>query len=101
MKLHPVEVGCRAYAASSTSRMLWEIGVRGQAYRRAIKYVAEMEERSSYGAKISRPVRSSPTQETWALSVYCSILSCMLGKKMLHLPVWLRGRNYDAVPGKM
>lgn len=46
VKLHPVEVGCRGYVASSTSRLLGEIGVRGQAHRRAIKYLAEMDERS-------------------------------------------------------
>lgn len=46
VKLHPVEVGCRGYVASSTSRLLWEIGVSEQAHRRAIKYLAETDERS-------------------------------------------------------
>lgn len=47
VKLHPVEVGCRGYVASSRSRLLWGIGVRGQAHRSTITYLAEMNERST------------------------------------------------------
>lgn len=54
VKLHPFEVGCRGYVASSTSRLLREIGVRGQAHRRAIKYLAETDERSIHWLWLKR-----------------------------------------------
>lgn len=55
---------------------------------------------NSYGAEISRTVTLSPTKKTSALSVYCSIFSCLLSKKMLFLHVWLHVYiNYDAVSG--
>lgn len=36
-KVHPVEVGCRGFVATSTSRLLQELGVRGKAHQQAIK----------------------------------------------------------------
>lgn len=57
VKLHPVEVGCRGYVASSTSRLLWEIGVSEQAHRRAINiWLRQMKGASTgCGRKLKMP----------------------------------------------
>ena len=34
VKIHPVEVGCRGFVASSTIRLLKDLGIHGQAHRR-------------------------------------------------------------------
>lgn len=41
------EVGCRGFVASSTTRLLRGLGVRGQAQRKAIKEVANSAKTSS------------------------------------------------------
>ena len=46
-KVYPVEVGCRGFVASSTIRLLRELGSHGQALRRTIRAVSEAAERSS------------------------------------------------------
>ena len=46
-KLLPVEVGCRGFVATSTTRLLKTMGVRGQAFRQAVKSLSEAAERSS------------------------------------------------------
>ena len=43
----PVEVGCRGFVASSKTKLLKRMGVRGQALRKAIKSLSEAAERSS------------------------------------------------------
>lgn len=37
MKVYPVEVGCRGFVASSTTKLLTKMGVRGLAHRRTVK----------------------------------------------------------------
>ena len=44
----PVEVGCRGFVASSTAKLLREVGIRGQAHRQAIKELANTAERTSH-----------------------------------------------------
>lgn len=46
-KVHPVEVGCRGFVASSTIRLLKELGSHGQALRQTIRSISEAAERSS------------------------------------------------------
>lgn len=46
-EVRPVEVGCRGFVASSTTRLLKDVGVRGQSLRHAIKALAEAAEGSS------------------------------------------------------
>lgn len=46
-KIYPVEVGCRGFVASSTIRLLRDLGVQGQALRQTIRAVSEAAERSS------------------------------------------------------
>ncbi len=46
VKVRSVEVGCRGFVASST-KLLSERGVRGQAHRRAIKELDDTAERTS------------------------------------------------------
>ena len=48
VRVRPVEVGCRGFVASSTTRLLKEVGIRGQAQRRAIKELATVSERSCH-----------------------------------------------------
>ena len=50
----PVEVGCRGFVATSTTRLLKGMGVRGQAFRRAVKSLSEAAERSSRWLWIKR-----------------------------------------------
>ncbi len=37
VNVHPVEVGCRGFVASSTTRLLKEVGIRGQAQRKTLQ----------------------------------------------------------------
>ena len=46
-KVYPVEVGCRGFVASSTIRLLKDLGIHSQALRNTIKSVSEEAERSS------------------------------------------------------
>jgi len=48
MRVHPVEVGCRGFVAFSTTRLLKELGIRGQAQRELIKELSTVAERSSH-----------------------------------------------------
>ena len=50
----PVEVGCRGFVARSTSKLLREVGVRGQAHRQAIKELANTAERTSHWLWLKR-----------------------------------------------
>ncbi len=50
----PVEVGCRGFVASSTIRLLKEVGIRGQAQRKTIKDIASATERSSHWLWLKR-----------------------------------------------
>lgn len=54
VKVRPVEVGCRGFVASSTVRLLREVGVRGQAHRKAIKALANAAEMSSHWLWLKR-----------------------------------------------
>lgn len=60
VKVWPVEVGCRGFVASSTTRLLKEVGIRGQSQRRAIKELATVAERSSHWLWLKR------RDSTWA-----------------------------------
>lgn len=50
VKVHPVEVGCRYYVASSTVKLLREVGVRGQIH----KELSEAAEKSSHWLWLKR-----------------------------------------------
>ena len=54
VKVCPVEVGCRGFVASSTTRLLKEVGIRGQAQRKAVKELANVAERSSHWLWLKR-----------------------------------------------
>ena len=54
VKVCPVEVGCRGFVASSTTRLLKEVGIRGQAQRKAVKELANAAERSSHWLWLKR-----------------------------------------------
>ena len=56
----PVEVGCRGFIATSTSRLLREMGVRGKAHRLAIKDLSRAAEKGSQWLWIKRK------DSTWA-----------------------------------
>ncbi|XP_035862163.1 uncharacterized protein LOC118496075 [Sander lucioperca] len=47
VKVCPVEVGCRGFIATSTSRLLREMGVRGKAHRQAVKDLFRAAEKGS------------------------------------------------------
>ena len=53
-RVRPVEVGCRGFVASSTAKLLREVGVRGQAHRQAIKELANTAERTSHWLWLKR-----------------------------------------------
>ena len=46
-EVYPVEVGCRGFVASSTIRLLKDLGIHGQALRQTTKSVSEAADRSS------------------------------------------------------
>lgn len=46
-KICPVEVGCRGFVATSTLRLMKDLGISGQALRQAIKETSRVAERSS------------------------------------------------------
>lgn len=50
----PVELGCRGFGASSTTRLLREVEVRGQAHRKATKAFANAAEKSSHWLWLKR-----------------------------------------------
>ena len=50
----PVEVGCRGFVAMSTIKLLKGMGVRGQAFRQAVKSMSEAAERGSSWLWIKR-----------------------------------------------
>lgn len=54
VRLWPVEVGCRGFVASSTIRLLKNIGIRGQDQRKATKQLAAAAERSSHWLWLKR-----------------------------------------------
>lgn len=54
VKVWPVEVGCRGFVANSTTRLLKEVGIRGQAQRKAIKELSAAAERSSHWLWLKR-----------------------------------------------
>jgi hypothetical protein len=45
--VRPVEVGCRGFVATSTTRLLKDLGIKGQSQRSAIRAVSEAAEGSS------------------------------------------------------
>lgn len=47
VKVYPVEVRCRGFVGSSTTRLLREIVVLGQAQRRAVRELPDTAERTS------------------------------------------------------
>lgn len=47
VKVYPMKVGCTVFVASSTTSLLREMGIRGQAGRKAIIEVATVAELSS------------------------------------------------------
>ncbi|KAJ8010150.1 hypothetical protein DPEC_G00071990 [Dallia pectoralis] len=53
-KIYPVEVGCRGFVASSTTRLLKDLGICGQALRQTVRAVSEAAERSSHWIWIKR-----------------------------------------------
>lgn len=53
-EVRPVEVGCRGFVAVSTTRLLGDLGIRGQSLRQAIKAMSEAAERSSQWLWIKR-----------------------------------------------
>ena len=59
-KVWPVEVGCRGFVARSTTRLLKEVGIRGQAQRKAVKELATAAEWSSHWLWLKR------RDTTWA-----------------------------------
>ena len=59
-RVRPVEVGCRGFVATSTSRLLRELGVRGKAHREAVKDCSIAAEKGSQWLWIKRK------DSTWA-----------------------------------
>ena len=53
-KVWPVEVGCRGFVASSTIRLLKELGIHGQALRQTVRAVSQAAERGSQWIWIKR-----------------------------------------------
>lgn len=54
IKVCPVEVGCRGFVASTTAKLLREIGIRGQAQRQAKRKLANTVERTSHWLWLKR-----------------------------------------------
>ena len=48
IRVRLVEVGCRGFVASTTAKLLREVGIRGQVHRQAIKELANTFERTSH-----------------------------------------------------
>ncbi|KAL3976668.1 homeobox protein Meis3 [Sarotherodon galilaeus] len=54
IKVRPVEVGCRGFVASTTAKLLREIGIRRQAQQQAIRELANTAERTSHWLWLKR-----------------------------------------------
>ncbi|TWW54580.1 hypothetical protein D4764_0274410 [Takifugu flavidus] len=54
VKVWPVEVGCRGFVSRTTTKLLKEMGIRGQAQRRAVKELAATAEQSSHWLWLKR-----------------------------------------------
>ncbi|TWW71679.1 hypothetical protein D4764_16G0001760 [Takifugu flavidus] len=54
VKVWPVEVGCRGFVSRTTTKLLKEMGIRGQAQRRVVKELAATAEQSSYWLWLKR-----------------------------------------------
>lgn len=54
IKVCPVEVGCRGFVASTTAKLLREIGIRGQAQWQAKRKLANTVERTSHWLWLKR-----------------------------------------------
>lgn len=55
---YPVEVGCRGFVGSSTSRLLRDMGATGIRHRKAMKELAEEAERGSYWLWLRRKAKN-------------------------------------------
>lgn len=60
VEVRPVEVGCRGFVATSTSRLLREMVVRGKTHRQAVKDLSKAAEKGSQWLWIKRK------DSTWA-----------------------------------
>ncbi|XP_078118984.1 uncharacterized protein LOC144525794 [Sander vitreus] len=65
-KVCPVEVGCRGFVATSTSRLLREMGVRGKAHRQVVKDLSRAAEKGSQWLWIKRTASPGPSSELMA-----------------------------------
>ncbi|TWW81830.1 hypothetical protein D4764_01G0016450 [Takifugu flavidus] len=54
VKVWPVEVGCRGFVSRTTTKLLKEMGIRGQAQRRVVKELAATAEQSSHWLWLKR-----------------------------------------------
>lgn len=55
-----MEVGCRGFVASSTIKLLKEVGIRGQVQRKIVKELATVAERISHWLWLK------PVDKVWA-----------------------------------
>ena len=53
-KVCPVEVACRGFVGKTTTRLLKDLGIRGQAQRQAIKVLSSTEEQGSWWLWLKR-----------------------------------------------
>lgn len=54
VKVRPVEVGCRGFVATSTSRLLREMGLQGKAHQQAVKDLSAAAEKESQWLWVKR-----------------------------------------------
>lgn len=91
VKVCPVEVGCREFVATSTSRLLREIRVRGKAHQQAVKDLSRaaekgnqwlwMTKRPHLGSRVSRWHLGG---ESWTLGFIAEPSGGVVGLSVKH-----------------
>lgn len=66
MRVRLVEVGCRGFEATSTSRLLREMGVQGKAYQQAFKELSRAAEKGVSGCGRRERTPPGPSIELMA-----------------------------------
>ncbi len=115
-QLLPVEVGCRGFVATATTRLLKGLGVRGQALQQAITSLSEAAERSSnwlwikrkdpkWAAKWPRGVKaegSAPGMPGVAVEPFGGVVGLSTKHQGRRVPTWLpQWSDYPYSPLKM
>lgn len=96
VRMCPVAVGCRDFIASSTTRLLKVMGIRGQTQQKAIKELATVAEKSSHWLANAKK-KETAWATKWPQATHTQVWSACCGPASGVL--WLKGWNTQWVQG--